>query len=144
MKERLVDSGLDLLTVSLVDKIPTDSINEFMDYKGSRNPLTQLKAYGEWPELPKADRIIDRTLHNWTDDKTRKSHNPCSKLLDYVAINWDGSWSLCCVDYKREFCPFNIKDVPLKKWKEITEKIYEWQKEGLFIAPCKTCNYWEG
>jgi hypothetical protein len=143
-KERIVDSGLDLLTVSIVDDIPVDSINEFMDYKGDRKPLTQLKVYGEHQDLPRADKVITRPVHNWTDDTTRTSQKPCSKLLDYCAINWDGSWALCCVDYKREFGLFNIKEVSRKRWMELCRMIYKWQAEGLFLAPCKTCNYWGG
>ncbi len=142
-KERIVDSGLDLLTISVVDEIP-DSVKEFMDFKGDRLPVTQLKIYDDRKDLPKVDRVIQRPLHNWTDDAKRKDTRPCSKLLNYLAVNWDGSWALCCVDYKREFSLFNIKEVPVKKWREITRKIYDWQKEGLFLAPCKTCNYWEG
>ena len=142
-KERIVDSGLDLLTVSIVDDIPSDSINEFMDYKGERKPVTQLKIYKDYDSLPKADKVIKRNIHQWTDSKARKALNPCSKLLGYTAINWDGSWALCCVDYKREFSLFNIKEVPLKRWLEVSRMIYGWQKEGLFLAPCKTCNYWE-
>ena len=140
-KERIVDSGLDLLTISLVDDVPTYIIKEFMDYKGNRLPVTQLKVYGDWPDLPKVDKVIKRPLHNWTNDAERKSRKPCFKLLDYLAINWDGSWALCCVDYKREFSLFNIKEVSRRKWTEITKKIYDWQKEGLFLVPCKTCNY---
>jgi hypothetical protein len=143
-KEKIVDSGLDLLTVSIVDDIPTDSINEFMNYKGSRSPITQLKCYGEHKELPKADRVIQRLQHNWTDDAKRKNQTPCSKLIHYQAINWDGSWALCCVDYKREFSLFNIKEVSRKRWMDFCRMIYNWQAEGLFLAPCKTCNYWGG
>jgi len=142
-KEHIVSSGLDLLTISIFDEVPTHSIDEFISYKGSNLPETQLKIYGIRTDLPKAGKVILRSIHNWTDDKERKSLLPCSKLTNYTAINWDGSWALCCVDYKREFVPFNIKDVSLKRWLEITGKIYKWQTEGLFIAPCKTCNYWE-
>jgi radical SAM protein with 4Fe4S-binding SPASM domain len=148
-KERIVESGLDLLTISAVDKIPVDSINEFMAYKGNRLPVTQLKVYGDLPANPetaalaKIDKVICRPLHNWTNDEKRNNSKPCSKLLNYLAVNWDGSWALCCVDYKREFSLFNIKEVPRRKWREITKKIYEWQEGGLFLAPCKTCNYWE-
>jgi hypothetical protein len=143
-KERIVESGLDLLTISVVDEIPTESINEFMAYKGDRLPITQLKVYDDRKDFPKVDKVIQRPIHNWTDDTERKNKNPCSKLLDYLAINWDGSWALCCVDYKREFSLFKIEEVSRRKWQEITKKIYDWQKEGVFLAPCKTCNYWEG
>jgi hypothetical protein len=141
-KERIVDSGLDLLTISIVDEIPTDSINEFMDYKGSRLPLTQLKTYKDYDELPKADKVIKRKIHNWTDYDARGSKKACSKLYGYTAINFDGSWALCCVDYKREFGLFNIKEVPLKRWLEVSSMIHDWQNKGLFLAPCKTCEYW--
>lgn len=144
-KEEIIDSGLDLLTISIVGEIPYDAVTEFMDFKETRLPKTQLKTYMEYPPgtLPNVDNIIRRTFHHWTDDKKRVSNKPCSKLCNYTAINWDGSWALCCVDYKREVNFFNIKDLPLSKWLQITKKIYEWQEEGLFLAPCTKCNYWE-
>jgi hypothetical protein len=143
-KERIVESGLDLLTISIVDDIPRDTINEFMEYKQNKPPLTQLKIYKDYDNLPIADKVIKREIHNWTDDKIRKNQKPCSKLLNYIAINWDGSWAVCCVDYKRELSPFNVKDVPIEKGIEFNKMIYKWQKDGLFLPPCKTCNYWQG
>lgn len=145
-KETIVHSGLDLLTVSIIDEIPYDSINEFMEYKGDKKPHTQLKLYlesGVQTNLPKSDEVIVRNLHNWTDDKERKTRKPCSKLLNYAAVNCDGGYSICCVDYKRELVPFNMKQVPLEKCFEFSRMIYKWQEEGLFISPCSTCNYWE-
>ena len=142
-KVRLVESGLDLLTISIIDEIPFESINAFMEYKKDRKPLTQLKLYKDCDVLPKADRVIKRPLHNWTDDKERKTRKPCSKLLNYCAVNWDGGYSICCVDYKRELVPFNVKDVPLERGMEFSKMIYKWQEEGFFLPPCTNCNYWE-
>lgn len=142
-KERIVNSGLDILTISIIDDIPKEGINAFMKYKGDRKPFVQLKVYGDNENLPMADKVIERKLHNWTDDKDRISRKPCSKLLNYTAINWDGTYSVCCVDYKRELSPFNFRELPLKKWIEFQSMIYTWQSAGVFAAPCKTCNYWE-
>lgn len=141
-KESIVNSGLDLLTVSIIENIPDKSINEFMRYKGDRKPLTQLKAYEYISDLPLHDKVIKGNLHNWTDDETRESRKPCSKLLNYAAVNYDGGYSICCVDYKRDLVPFNVKDVPLEKCFEFSRMIYKWQEEGIFIKPCSTCNYW--
>lgn len=142
-KDEIVDSGLDLLTISIVDEIPYDSINSFMDYKAGKKPIAQLKLYCRADDLPKSDRVIYRQLHNWTDDAERKSRKSCSKLLNAAAVNWDGGYALCCVDYKRELVPFNVKEVPIKQCLEFSRLIYEWQMQGTFIAPCTNCNYWE-
>ena len=142
-KKEIVDSGLDLLTVSIIDEIPHGSINEFMDYKGSDKPLTQLKTYRDEDILPQSDKAIRRNLHNWTDDKSRKSGKRCSKLLNFAAVNWDGGYSICCVDYKRASVHFNVRDIPLKYCFEFSKMIYKWQEEGVFIPPCTTCNYWQ-
>ena len=144
LKEVIVNSGLDLMTISIIDEIPTESINAFMEYKGDRKPFTQLKIYQDTEKLPKSDKVIKRKLHNWTDDEKRKIKKPCSKLLNYAAVNWDGGYSICCVDYKRELVPFNVKDVPMQQCFEFSKMIYNWQEHGIFTAPCKTCNYWEG
>lgn len=141
-KENLVSSGLHLLTVSLIDKIPYDSINEFMDYKGIDGPTLQLKLYRDVDVLPMADKVIFRELHNWTDDEARKSRKPCGKLRDYAAVNWDGGYAICCVDYKREMVPFNVKDAPLEMGFEFSKMLYRWQQEGVFLPPCNKCNYW--
>ena len=143
-KERIVDSGLDLLTVSLIDDIPHRSINQFMEYKGDRKPLTQLKCYQDYGAYPLYDKIILRELHNWTDDEERKTRKPCSKLLNYCAVNWDGGFAICCVDYKREMVPFNLNDTPLEKGLEFNKKLYEQQEEGTFLPPCTHCNYFGG
>jgi hypothetical protein len=142
-KEKIVDSGLDLLTVSIIDHIPFESIDSFMEFKGIRKPLTQLKLYQEADLLPMADKVIKRKLHNWTDDITRKTRKPCSKLLNYAAVNWDGGYSICCVDYKREMVPFNVKDAPLENCFEFSKMLYKWQEQGVFLPPCNHCNYWE-
>jgi hypothetical protein len=143
-KDEIVDSGLDLLTISIVDEIPYDSINSFMEFKRGKKPIAQLKLYCRADDLPKSDRVIHRQLHNWTDDTERKSRKACSKLLNAAAVNWDGGYALCCVDYKRELVPFNVKEVPIKQCLEFSRLIYDWQMQGTFIAPCTNCNYWEG
>lgn len=142
-KEDIVYSGLDLLTVSIVDDIPADSIDEFMVFKGKRGPFTQLKVYGDWDDLPNADGVIRRPLHNWTNDPGRTSRKPCSKLLDYAAVNWDGGYAICCVDWRRDMVPFNVRNVPLGNCFEFSRLIYKWQERGLFLPPCRTCNYWQ-
>jgi hypothetical protein len=147
-KEEIVGSGLDLLTVSIIDDIPYESIESFMEYKGNRKPFTQTKNY-KWLELvkrldiPQTDGTIVRKMHNWTDDDERRDRKPCSKLLNYAAVNWDGGYSVCCVDYKRELVPFNVKNVPLDKCFEFSRMVYDWQEREVFIPPCNHCNYWE-
>jgi hypothetical protein len=142
-KKELVASGLDLLTVSIVDDIPRDSIAEFMAFKGDRGPFTQVKVYGDRDDLPAADGVIRRPLHNWTNDPERTSRKSCSKLLNYAAVNWDGGYAICCVDWRREMVPFNVTDVPLQNCFEFSRLLYKWQERGLFLPPCRTCNYWQ-
>ena len=146
-KKDIVDAGLDLLTISVVGDIPTDAINEFMSYKGVQRPLTQIKIYTEdalWGKvLPKVDKLIHGKLHNWTDSSVRTARTPCSKLLTGMAITWDGYFSLCCVDYKREMTPFNVKTTSIKEAWKLNRVIYKGQESDMFLPPCKTCNYWE-
>lgn len=142
-KEEIVNSGLDLLTVSIVDDIPYDEVTEFYNYKWTGTPETQLKVYENIINpLPMTDGILKRPIHNWTDDQKRITQQPCSKLLNYGAVNWDGGWDICCVDYRRDLVPFNVKDVPIEKCLEFNKMVYKWQQEGLFIPPCNQCNYW--
>ena len=137
--EDLVDSGLDLMTLSVIDDIPYKSIRNFMAYKGKRKPVFQVKYFGEKPDIP-ADVFIQRKKHNWTDDEDRKSRKPCSKLLDSAAVTWDGLYTICCVDYKRDTA------VPLTTIKECYKKkqeIYNNQCPGVLKERCSHCNYWE-
>ena len=142
-KEEIVESGLDLLTISVCDKIPYESIEAFMEYKGTRKPITQIKVYGDRDDLPQADRVIRRQLHEWTDSDSRKTLKPCSKLLTSMAITWDGYYSLCCVDYKREMTPLHVKSSSIEEAWKFNKMIYREQEMGTFFAPCKNCNYWE-
>ena len=146
-KKEIVDSGLDLLTISVDGTIPSESINDFMNYKGDQLPLTQIKIYGEnalfETKLPKVDKIVYGKIHDWTDSKRRNSSKPCSKLLMGMAITWDGYCSLCCVDYKRELTPFNVKTTSIKEAWKLNRAIYKGQEDGIFLPPCKHCNYWE-
>jgi hypothetical protein len=139
MKYKIVYSELDLLTVSIIDEIPFESINTFMYYKGDEKPFTQLKTYGDHDLLPLSDKVLEREVHNWTDDLERKTQKPCSKLLNSLAITWDGYYTVCCVDYQRESARRLITvDGMLKRNKEI----YDEQCAGVFTAPCSHCNYW--
>lgn len=142
-KKELIESGLDLITISIVDAIPYHSINSFMQYKGARKPFTQLKMYEDIDvlKLPDADNVIQRKKHNWTNDDKRYTRKPCPKLLHYAAVNWDGGYAICCVDYKREMVPCSIKDIPLSKCLEFSSMLYKWQANGFFLPPCNRCNY---
>jgi len=146
-KKEIVDSGLDLLTISVDGNIPSESINEFMNFKGKQNPITQIKYYSDdvlfEGKLPKVDKLIHGQLHEWTDSKKRKNNYPCTKLISGIAITWDGYYSICCVDYKREMAPFNIKTTSIKEAWRLNEVLFRGQEIGWFLSPCKTCNYWE-
>jgi hypothetical protein len=138
-KEEIVASGLDLLTLSVIDDIPVSSIKVFMDYKGESDPIFQVKYFGDKPDIP-ADRFIKRPVHNWTNDTQRESKNPCSKLLNSAAVTWDGFYQICCVDYKRESA---VKLTTIKDMFE-KESLAEYNKQcaGVFEPPCSHCNYW--
>jgi len=141
-KREVIDSGLDLLTISITDTVPVESIKAFMDYKGDRLPFTQIKSFNGRSDFPKVDKVIHSEIHEWTDSPSRETRMPCSKLLTSAAITWDGYYCLCCVDYKREMAPLNIKTTSIKEAWEFSKMIYKAQNEGIFFPPCKTCNYW--
>ena len=143
----LIDSGLDLLTISVIDTTAFPQIRKFMrNKKIGQKPIVQLKIFKDvdidQEYLPEVDRCINGSLHHWSDP-IMKRNVPCPKLLYNPAINFDGSVTICCVDYKNQGVIGNINSTPLKELWDSIKGIYDLQKRGVFKEPCLKCNYWE-
>jgi len=145
-KKEILDSGLDLLTISYTSNRQFLSISKFMDAKNGQKPLTQLKVYPGLKsdlELPSCDKIIRGKVHSWTHPIEAGRTKPCPKLLYNPAITWDGLLTVCCVDYKREGVLGDVTKTSIKELWQGARELYEQQAKGVFNDPCKHCNYWE-
>lgn len=108
----------------------------------------------------KWDRIVDeaiiRQTHNWDGTaktigknvSNKKNSNqqrlPCVKLWTNPAINWDGTVSLCCVDWN---CRGIIGDLKKNTMREIwtSEKFHQLREAHLnnkYTALCENCDTW--
>lgn len=164
-RDEIINSGLDLLTISTIDATYKDLVSDFMRYKGKGNkPFTQLKIYADqysgWQYIEKtarkipewwqeADNVIFRELHTWTEGRTnQQARCPCLKLWYNPAINWDGGMSLCCVDYKWEGISGYLSDIggggfTIKRLWELMSDLRHAHLDGEFYRPCKDCGYSE-
>jgi len=143
-KDDLINSGLDLLTVSLTEEWQTRELAKFMEYRGKYGPFTQAKLYNEYRlfEIPDVDRVFFSNLHNFTNPGAER-RAPCRKLLYNPAITWDGEFVLCCVDYKREGVVGNVKEDTIENLWNKVRQVYFDQCMTYFTSPCDKCTYCE-
>ncbi len=145
-QKEILDSGLDLMTISYTDNRQFLSVSKFMEAKNGEKPITQLKVYAELAnalELPHCDKIIRGRLHSWSHPIIKERNTPCPKLLYNPAITWDGLMVVCCVDYKRQGILGDVNKTSIKELWQGAKEIYRQQVRGIFKDPCKHCNYWE-
>lgn len=93
-KKELVDSGLDLLTVSTIDDTAYKAITEFMKYKGTdKLPFLQIKVFDENTK-PGGDKIGRITIvddRRWKTAKIMPTY-PFDALQKWKGTNADGAY----------------------------------------------------
>jgi len=66
---------------------------------------------------PLVDRIDIQPAHNWgfNSQRLRQEYLPCSRLWNTLTILWDGSVSLCCVDFNGKYLLGDVSESTIEE-----------------------------
>jgi len=118
-------------------------------YKGNKNFTLLNPQKTKWAGL--ADKIEIRPYHNWCGYFKRpyavpKNRTPCLNLWTTLAINWNGSVSICSLDYAGVGTLGSLKKESLKDiWKGENLRLYRKRhldNDYKNLQPCKNCTEW--
>ncbi len=138
--------GLDLLTISVTDDTAFQDVADFMTFKGIGNkPLTQFKFFKDqssWYKgitAPRVDKVVEAKVYVGSN-KICRNPIPCFHLFCSPAITWDGFFTLCCSDWKRETVIGNVNEDRIRTLWRVVKYIRGLQVKGTFLLPCNTCH----
>lgn len=114
-----------------------------VDYIRTGNSTEQEEEeFLEWMNLIDIPKRIDIELHNWASGQSVEKYRQCHRLWTSITVLWNGSVSLCCLDYEGDVILGDLNFIELED--VINSQIYKdiryWHRNGYFLEKCQSCD----